>query len=90
MAGNNVEITAKDLTPYKLVVDRIKPVVAAAEISGSMITNDSTKYSQASDWPEDIDRSSVFAGIGDTLTFSLITSEEVEVNERNPEKSLST
>ncbi|MDO5586500.1 MAG: Ig-like domain-containing protein, partial [Clostridia bacterium] len=83
LAGNNVEITAKDLTPYKLVVDRIKPVVAAAEISGSMITNDSTKYSQASDWPEDIDRSSVFAGIGDTLTFSVITSEEVEVNERN-------
>lgn len=83
LAGNNVEITAKDLTPYKLVVDRIKPVVAAVEISGSMITNDSTKYSQASDWPEDIDRSSVFAGIGDTLTFSVITSEEVKVDDRN-------
>lgn len=81
LAGNNVEITTKDLTPYKLVVDKVKPVVSAAEISGSMISDDSTKYSQASQWPDDIDRSSVFAGVGDTLTFSLITSEEVKVND---------
>ena len=34
-----------------------------------MIAADSTSYSQPSDWPEDIDKSSVFAGVGDTLTF---------------------
>ena len=32
-----------------------------------MIAADSTSYSQPSDWPEDIDKSSVFAGVGDTL-----------------------
>lgn len=78
LAGNSVEITAKDLTPYKLVVDRINPVIAGAEVSGSMISEDLTKYSQASEWREDIDRSSVFAGVGDTLTLSLITSEEIK------------
>ncbi len=41
-----------------------------------MIAADSTSYSQPSDWPEDIDKSSVFAGVGDTLTFSAMTTEK--------------
>lgn len=45
-----------------------------------MIAADSTSYSQPSDWHEDIDKSSVFAGVGDTLTFSAMTTEKI--NER--------
>ncbi len=43
-----------------------------------MIAADSTSYSQPSDWPEDIDKSSVFAGVGDTLTFSAMTTEKLK------------
>ena len=48
-----------------------------------MIAADSTSYSQPSDWPEDIDKSSVFAGVGDTLTFSAMTTEKIKTSEKS-------
>ena len=75
IAGNNLEISRKDLTSFNLINDEVRPKVVSAEISGSMITEDNTKISQGSSWPEDIDRSSVFAGVGDSITFSLMSDE---------------
>lgn len=78
VAGNAADIHTQDLTPFSLVVDKNAPKIDNVEIDGNMITATSTAYSQASDWPEDIDRSSVFVGAGDTLTFSMMTDEEIK------------
>ncbi len=75
IAGNNLEISRKDLTSFNLINDEVPPTVVSAEISGSMITEDNTRLSQGSEWPDDIDRSSVFAGVGDSITFSLMSDE---------------
>ena len=79
IAGNNLEISRKDLTSFNLINDEVPPKVVSAEISGSMITEDNTKISQGSSWPEDIDRSSVFAGVGDSITFSLMSDEVLKI-----------
>ena len=82
MAGNSLSVGKKDLTPFSLIVDKVAPEIDSVEIAGSMINANTTeydlsKYSQASDWPEDIDRSSIFAGVGDTVTFSMITTKKI-------------
>lgn len=77
IAGNPVEINRVYLDAYSLIVDNQGPVVSQVLMSGSMITTDSTIDSLPDSWPEDIDRSSVFSGVSDTLTFSLITNEKV-------------
>ena len=69
MPATAFDIHTKDLTSYSLLVDKKVPEIDSVEIAGNMIAADSTSYSQPSDWPEDIDKSSVFAGVGDTLTF---------------------
>ena len=81
IAGNNLEISRKDLTSFNLISDMVPPKAVSAEISGSMISDDNTRISQDSSWPEDIDRSSVFAGVGDSITFSLMTDEIIKVND---------
>lgn len=68
-AGNSLDIHTKDLTGYSLLVDKKHMKLTALKLPGNMIAADSTSYSQPSDWPEDIDKSSVFAGVGDTLLF---------------------
>ena len=79
IAGNNLEISRKDLTSFNLINDEVPPKVVSAEISGSMITEDNTRISQGSEWPDDIDRSSVFAGVGDCITFSLMSDEVLKI-----------
>lgn len=79
IAGNNLEISRKDLTSFNLINDEVPPTVVSAEISGSMITEDNTRLSQGSEWPDDIDRSSVFAGVGDSITFSLMSDEVLKI-----------
>lgn len=79
IAGNNLEISRKDLTSFNLINDEVPPKVVSAEISGSMITEDNTRLSQGSEWPDDIDRSSVFAGVGDSITFSLMSDEVLKI-----------
>ena len=81
-AGNSLDIHTKDLTGYSLLVDKKAPEIDSVEIAGNMIAADSTSYSQPSDWPEDIDKSSVFAGVGDTLTFSAMTTEKIKTSEK--------
>lgn len=82
-AGNSLDIHTKDLTSYSLLVDKKAPEIDSVEIAGNMIAADSTSYSQPSDWPEDIDKSSVFAGVGDTLTFSAMTTEKIKTSEKS-------
>ena len=82
-AGNSLDIHTKDLTSYSLLVDKKVPEIDSVEIAGNMIAADSTSYSQPSDWPEDIDKSSVFAGVGDTLTFSAMTTEKIKTSEKS-------
>ncbi len=79
ISGNNLEISRKDLTSFNLINDEVPPTVVSAEISGSMITEDNTRLSQGSEWPDDIDRSSVFAGVGDSITFSLMSDEVLKI-----------
>lgn len=80
MAGNPIswQRSTKSLSEF-CFLDNVPPVVSSVEIKGARISKDSNQTSQAEDWPKDIDRSTVFAGIGDTLTFSVIFNEVMEL-----------
>lgn len=82
LSGNSVE---EDWQPVSfpegnIYVDTIPPEYAATNISGSMMTAE-TVTSNQDEWPEDIDRSQVFAGAGDTLTFSADFNEELKISD---------
>lgn len=80
IAGNpiNWQRSTKTLSEF-CFLDHVAPAVTSVEIQGARISEESNQTSQAEDWPDDIDRSTVFAGIGDTLTFSVKFSEEMVI-----------
>ncbi|WP_027399888.1 midas domain-containing protein [Anaerovorax odorimutans] len=82
MAGNpvNWQGSSKNLS-NNCFLDNVSPEVSSIAISGARISSDSNQTSQAEDWPEDIDRSAVFAGIGDDLTFSVKFSEQLKLSQ---------
>ena len=65
----------------EIYVDTVAPEFSGTNISGSMMRD--TIVSTGDEWPEDIDRSQVFAGIGDTITVSVDFNEEIDVNPAN-------
>jgi len=82
IAGNpvNWKGSTKNLSQF-CFLDNVPPIVSTVEIKGARISSDSNQTSQAVDWPKDIDRSAVFAGIGDTLTYSVKFNEVMEIPE---------
>lgn len=76
LAGNPAKaFTATKLWPYAYM-DTAAPELAYIEIDGSMIDNN---YTGELDTP-DLDRSTVFAGVGDKLTFRVWFSEYIDMN----------
>lgn len=82
LSGNSVEIDWQPLSFLggNIYVDTVPPKYAATNISGSMMTEEAVT-SDPDEWPEDIDRSQVFAGAGDTLTFSVDFNEELKISD---------
>ncbi|MBP1926528.1 hypothetical protein J2Z76_002397 [Sedimentibacter acidaminivorans] len=82
MSGNpvNWQQSNKEMST-KCFLDNVAPRIMSVDISGARISAESNQSSQAEDWPEDIDRSAVFAGIGDILTFSAKFSEQLSIPE---------
>lgn len=82
IAGNpiNWRNSAKNLSEL-CFLDNVAPVVKSVEIQGARISAESNQSSQVEDWPKDIDRSAVFAGIGDKLIYSVKFSEEMRLPE---------
>lgn len=82
MAGNpvNWQNSTKDLAEL-CFLDNVPPTVSTVEINGARISADSNQTSQSDAWPDDIDRSAVFVGIGDTLTYSVKFSEVIDIPE---------
>lgn len=62
----------------EIYVDTVSPTYASTDISGSMMKGQTVTDGES--WPEDIDRSQVFAGVGDTLTFMSMFDEEIDVD----------
>lgn len=82
MSGNpvNWQQSNKEIST-KCFLDNVAPRIMSMDISGARISAESNQSSQADDWPEDIDRSAVFAGTGDILTFSVKFSEQLSIPE---------
>lgn len=80
MSGNpvNWQQSNREMST-KCFLDNVAPKVKSLDISGARIGAESNQSSQIEDWPEDIDRSTVFAGIGDVLTFSAKFSEQLSI-----------
>jgi len=77
LAGNPVDTEWKPVSfPADIYVDKVAPKYSHTEISGSMMKDTPTTESP-DQWPADIDRSQVFAGVGDTLTFDVYFNEEL-------------
>lgn len=77
LAGNPVDTEWKPVSfPAEIYVDKVAPKYSHTEISGSMMKDTPTTESPDR-WPADIDRSQVFAGVGDTLTFDVYFNEEL-------------
>ncbi len=80
IAGNPVNWSGSTKTMSNpCYLDNVIPSVSRVDISGARISKESNQASQAEDWPEDIDRSAVFAGTGDKLTFSVLLTEEIKL-----------
>lgn len=80
-AGNGLKIKPMDLTPYNIVIDNVAPKLTGIELTGNMITSISTL--DRTEWPTDINRSSVFGGVGEQLNFSLKIDEKVNVRRKD-------
>lgn len=82
LSGNSVEVDWQPLSFLggNIYVDTVPPEYAATNISGSMMTEE-TVTCEPDEWPEDFDRSQVFAGAGDTLAFSVDFSEELKISD---------
>ncbi|MBQ2981119.1 MAG: hypothetical protein IJD58_03225 [Lachnospiraceae bacterium] len=78
LAGNGINWSRSSKSFGKIYLDNNAPEFAKTEISGSMMDANTTKPSNQ--WPEDMDRSSVFAGVGDELTFTVYFSEQLNIN----------
>lgn len=78
LAGNPVDTGWKPVSfsSGDIYVDKVAPKHSHTEISGSMM-KDAPTTASPDQWPADIDRSQVFAGVGDTLTFSAYFDEEL-------------
>lgn len=76
LAGNPAKsFSATRLWPYAYM-DTVAPELAYIEIEGSMIDSN---YTGELDAP-DLDRSTVFAGVGDTVSFRVWFSEYIDMN----------
>ncbi|MBD8941438.1 MAG: hypothetical protein EGR71_02675 [Clostridiales bacterium] len=86
LAGNPVNWSSENLSVNKVYLDCKEPELGKVELSGSMITKDSR--TDISQWQANIDRSAVFAGIGDTLNFTCTFTEELKINKLSNIKAL--
>ena len=78
LAGNGVYLkglSETNVRAYNLQLDMKAPEVSRVKISGTSV--DSTATTPPGQWPEDIDRRSLFSTAGDMVQFSLQLSEQV-------------
>ncbi len=86
LAGNPAQsFTPRALNAYTYL-DTVDPEMAYVTVEGSMIDEN---YTGDLDSP-DLDRSTVFAGVGDTLTFTAWFSEYMAINPANYAKIIAT
>lgn len=76
-AGNVATLGSLGALSMEYTVDRVDPEVDTITMTGSMMTADSYETMENGAWPADIDKSSVYANGGDTLTFTVNTSETI-------------
>ncbi len=77
LAGNALDCDTSE-TLYmsnRIYTDTTAPQAVSQTVGGSMISSN-TDYS-AETWPADIDRSSVFAAVGDKVSFQVVLDDEV-------------
>ncbi len=75
IAGNPINWLGSAKDTGKIYLDNVAPVMTNISMSGSMINRNS--YVNKNDWPTDLDRSAVFAGVGDWISFRISFSEGV-------------
>ena len=74
IAGNPLDWNRSDNYVGKIYYDNIKPTMTDIAMGGNMIT------SASKDITDGVDRSAIFAGVGDWLDFNISFSEDVKVN----------
>ena len=75
LAGNPMDWTVSNKSFSKVYLDNVNPTLTGISMSGSMINQTSTLSKDS--WPADIDRGSVFAGVGDTIAYTVDFSETI-------------
>lgn len=93
LAGNPVnwsdskkKITTASGSVQKVYLDSTAPELNKVVMTGSMISEDSTTDKDS--WPADIDRSSVFAGIGDKISYSCYFTEALKISDEGQVKAV--
>lgn len=75
LAGNPMDWSISNKSFGKVYLDNVNPTLTGISMSGSMINQTSTISKDS--WSEDIDRGSVFAGVGDTIAYTVDFSESI-------------
>lgn len=75
LAGNSINWRAKSIN--NVYFDNVAPTVTGLEMTGSMIGDHSTVSPESWDDIPELDRSDLFAGVGDTISYRLFFSEIV-------------
>lgn len=75
LAGNPMDWSIGNKSFGKIYLDNVNPTLTGISMSGSMINQTSTISKDS--WPADIDRGSVFAGVGDTIAYTVDFSESI-------------
>lgn len=95
LAGNPVTIRDTSMwkyfsnqyyKPQSLYLDNVAPELRCIGVSGNMINRNSVI--DRNDWPADIDRSSVFVGVGDRIEFYCDFSESINVSDLSKIKAV--
>ena len=85
LAGNrlndqwNTDVLFED--GQEIYIDTISPEFAGSQIQGSMISGESPGNPEAGQWPEGVDRSQVFAGVGDWMQLQIDFDEEIKLED---------
>lgn len=81
MAGNQISLYGnRDLRKSNYTFDAVNPVASVVQMSGSSIKVEGTQANpETGDWPEDIERSVLFSGLGDTVDADIVMSENVKL-----------
>lgn len=90
IAGNPIVWGAAKDFGTAIRMDAVAPKVKEINLVGDMISAENLKYSQQSQWPKEIDRSSVYAGRDDKISLTVMMTERISGSPENVKAHLNT